>query len=113
MIRKTRTYKVGDAVGNLVWEPHGRRTYRYRHYGYEFGYILYMYKDGQPIFVMSLHPEVYVAYVKAIVKVVAETSMPENVHVRRSTHYWLMGKTWLPPGSSTASPILRGEIQRI
>ena len=36
---KIRIYKIEDATGRLVYEPHGRRTHGYGHRGYEFGYI--------------------------------------------------------------------------
>ena len=75
MPTKSRIYKEGDTIGRLVPDPHGKRTYGHGHWGHEYGYMLYIYK-GDPdkgyLFAMSLHPHVYIAYVKAIVKAVVE-----------------------------------------
>ena len=94
MIKKTRIYKEGDAEAKLVYVPHGRRTYGYGHVGYEFGYVLYVYKGDTSKgyqFAMSLHPQVSIAYIKAVVKAVAETPMPD--HRVSNVYWWLKGKT--------------------
>jgi hypothetical protein len=104
MKEKLRTYKIGDATGRLVPEPHGRRTYGYGHRGWEFGYTLYVYKGDLSKgyeFAVSLHPRVYIAFVKGIVKAVAETPKPG----RRVSgyYYWLKDKTWEHPGGGEYS----------
>ena len=107
MQERIRIYKVGDAIGKLCPLKHGRRTYGYGHWGWQFGYVLYVYKktlDNGHLFTISLPPRVYAAYVKAIIKAVAETPMPERRPLSYS--YWLKGKTWKPPYCSTEAPIL-------
>ena len=110
MAQKTRVYKEGDAMGRLVYEPHGRRKYGWGHCGHEFGYILYVYKAKQEGYVMamSLPSRVYIAYVKAIVKAVAETPMPQHKVFGNSS--WLKGKTWRHPQGGEY-PILKEERQ--
>ena len=103
MTIKTRVYQNGDTTGKLCYEPHGRRTYGWGHRGFQFGYTLFVYKEGidkQSItFTMSLPLRVYIAYVKAVVKIVSETPMPLNSYQAKNYHYWLDGKTWKPPYS--------------
>lgn len=108
---KTRVYTIGDATGRLVFEPHGRRTYGYGHKGHEYGYVLYVYKGDLSQgyqFAMSLHSRVYIAYVKAIVKAVAETPMPKRTI--SNYFWWLKGKTWRRHPSGEEYPILREKV---
>ena len=107
---KIRIYKIGDATGRLVYEPHGRRTHGYGHRGYEFGYTLFVYKEGYEgyAFAVSLSPYVYIAFVKAIVRAVSETALPDKP-VRgyyREWCYWLKDKTWKRPDDRTEYSIL-------
>lgn len=105
---KLRIYKQGDATGKLIHDPHGKRKYGYGHWGYEYGYTLYVYKgdiDKGYVFAMSLPSIVYIAYVKAIVKAVSETKMP--THRVSGNAYWLKGKMWQRRPSGGKYPILR------
>ena len=95
---KTRIYKIGDATGRLVPESHGRRTYGYGCWGHEFGYVLYVYKGDLAkgyVFAVSLSPRIYIAFVKGIVKAVAETTIPDRKV--SGYYYWLEDKTWKGP----------------
>jgi len=102
----TRTYKIGDATGRLVPECHGGRTYGYGHWGYQFGYVLYVYKTGEEgyLLALSLSPRIYIAFVKAIVKAVAETPFPVPRGRRTTSYrYWLEDKMWKHPSGGEYS----------
>jgi len=103
---KPREYTEGDARVRICYDPHGKRTHGYGHWGHEYTETLFAYKGNTPIFRMSLHRGTYAGYIKAITHAIAIKELSPITDQNTRITYWLKGATWQRKSGTDFYPIL-------